>query len=292
MSERTSRQSSVWKYASKFEKEINHVNNQTIKRFHYRCNFQGCNHEALFCGTRSISNHLRSHDIILNDDNSRCDSLDAPFENTSIDSNRNKIASRALLNFIISGFLPFAILDNFHFKRFLNIINYKYRLPSKDSISNTLLNTMFNEACASISKELESAESISATTDCWTSKQNFGYIGVTVHFINSDWGLTSHTLAIENIVGNHDNVTLKNKITQVFEEWKIMEKVEFISVDNGKNIIKAVRGLDVFLLRCLGHTINLIVKRILDHKSKRISNKTTSQMATSNSISGIIKIIN
>ena len=82
---------------------------------------------------------------------------------------------------------------------------------------------MFNEACVSISKELELAESIAATTDCWTSKQNYGYIGVTVHFINTDWGLTSHTLAIENVVGSHDHVTLKNKIIQVFEEWKIME---------------------------------------------------------------------
>ena len=76
MSERSSRHSSVWKYASKFEKNVQ-INNQTIKRLHYRCNFQSFTHEALFCGTRTISNHLRSHDIIVNDDNSRCESLEA-----------------------------------------------------------------------------------------------------------------------------------------------------------------------------------------------------------------------
>ena len=71
-----------------------------------------------------------------------------------------------------------------------------------------------------------------------------------------------------------------------------MDKVEFISVDNGRNIIKAVRELEVFLLRCLGHTINLIVKRILDHKPKRNSSQTTFEMASSNAHSGIKNLIN
>jgi hypothetical protein len=88
---------------------------------------------------------------------------------SQLDSNRNKLASRAPLNFIISGFLPFAILDNFH-----------------------------------------------------------------------------------------------------------------------RNIIKAVKDLEVFLLRCLGHTINLIVKRILDHKPKRHLTQTSSQMASANAHSGMM----
>ena len=79
---------------------------------------------------------------------------------------------------------------------------------------------------------------------------------------------------MENVVGCH--VTLKNKIIQVFEDWKIMNKVEFISVENGRNIIKAVNDLEVFLLSCLGHTINLIVKRILKYKPKRHSTQTSS----------------
>ena len=45
---------------------------------------------------------------------------------------------------------------------------------------------MLNEACASISKDLELTKSIAAIIDCWTSKHNYGYIEVTVHFINTD----------------------------------------------------------------------------------------------------------
>jgi hypothetical protein len=49
-------------------------------------------------------------------------------------------------------------------------------------------------------------------------------------------------------------------------EWNIIDKIKAITVDNGKNVIKAVNGTEnIELIRCIGHTLNLIVKRIIEY---------------------------
>jgi hypothetical protein len=61
--------------------------------------------------------------------------------------------------------LPFRIVENYHFKRFLKIVASKYNLPSRKTISNSLLESQYNEVCATIRKDLAGAISIAASTD-------------------------------------------------------------------------------------------------------------------------------
>lgn len=65
----------------------------------------------------------------------------------------------------------------------------------------------------------------------------------------------------------------------------MFKQVQFISTDNAADIVKAVRELDapgflhgVFHIRCLGHTINLIIKVILEFEPDTDLN-TASQSA-------------
>jgi len=154
----------VWKYTSKIIK-----NNKE----YYKCNVGSCQHEAVFAGTVAIKNHLKGHDDVKlteeEEDNKKEE-----------DSNKNKtkLASKELLYFIVSGFLPFRIVDNFHFQRFLKIIASNYKLPSRNHISNTLLEIQFKEVCAIIKNDLAGAISIAATTDIWTSCQNFNEMNI------------------------------------------------------------------------------------------------------------------
>lgn len=179
--------------------------------------------------------------------------------------------------------MPFQIVDNFHLKRFLYILNPNYKLPSKETISNQILDSMYNQACSIIKKDLEEINYIAATTDCWTSKQKLSYIGVTIHYIgyfillffyklkkqfiinfykDSQWKMVSHTIAVSNII-DHDHLSLKERLVEIFDSWLISDKVKIISIDNAKNISKAVGTMDVTLIRCLGHTINLMVRKVL-----------------------------
>lgn len=68
-----------------------------------------CNWEVSFNGTKQVANHLRkSHN------------LDAPKKATSEKSSPNvnkDLANEFLLRFIITGFLPFIIVENQEFKK-------------------------------------------------------------------------------------------------------------------------------------------------------------------------------
>ena len=63
-------------------------------------------------------------------------------------------------------------------------------------------------------------------------------------------------------------------------EWDIIDKIKATTVDNGKNVIKAVNGTEnIELIRCIGNTLNLIVKRIVEYTNispKKKSNKGAS----------------
>ncbi len=58
---------------------------------------------------------------------------------------------------------------------------------------------------------------------------------------------------------NADN--LANYIRSMLDEFKIFEKVQFAVTDNCPAILNAVKLLGFQSVRCMGHILNLIVKR-------------------------------
>ena len=75
------------------------------------------------------------------------------------------------------------------------------------------------------------------------------------------------------MVGKNDNESLNEVLIESFIEWDIIEIIA-ITVDNGKNIIKAVNSIEnIELIRCIGHTLNLIVKRIVEYKAPKKKSK-------------------
>lgn len=274
--------SPVWKYARKFEKEFEQDGKMIIKP-HYRCMFKECTHEAIFANTAAIRAHLAIHNIFLEyEDENNNETIE---EKTTFNVTKTNAANNALLNFIISGFLPFNILNNFHLKQFAYVLNPKYKLPCYDTVSNVLLEKVYNEVFNKIRDQIEKTDCLCATTDCWTSVQNFSYLGVTVHFLNEEMKLISYTLAVKNIIGSHSSNSLKNKLLEVFQEWNISTKVEMISTDNGANICRAITELStanattsIVLVRCLGHTLNLMVKKVINYKAPRKMTTSASQV--------------
>ena len=47
------------------------------------------------------------------------------------------------------------------------------------------------------------------------------------------------------------------------KEWEICETAIGTSTDNGSNIVKAVREMDLFSVPCVGHTLNLAAKKVI-----------------------------
>jgi hypothetical protein len=104
----------VWKYASKVVKD----NANGVPREYVICRVENCGRETLFCGTASIANHLANEHSII----------DEPPQNLEQEDMEEQVGARdrrtnvALLNFITSGYLPFAIVENRHFQKYFKFI--------------------------------------------------------------------------------------------------------------------------------------------------------------------------
>lgn len=215
---RTNKNSSpVWKYASKVYKVVNGINCTF-----YKCNYDSCQHEAKFGGTANIATHLRTHGLRLDA------TSDETQENSNIDQmnvNKVNLINSLLLSFIITSFSAFEIVENYHLKRIVYILNPKYKLPSSKTVANSLLESRFNDVVNKIQNELNNIDCICATTDNWTSCQDFGYIGVTIHYVDENFILKSNTIATEHINGSHSASVLQNTLFEIFQRWQIGKKV-------------------------------------------------------------------
>lgn len=65
----------------------------------------------------------------------------------------------------------------------------------------------------------------SITTDCWTSKSNQAYIGITCHYINEDFDLISNVLSLKHLTDNHTADYIHTNINCVLRDWDLENKV-------------------------------------------------------------------
>ena len=109
----------------------------------------------------------------------------------------------------------------------------QYEVPTYDKISNKILNDMYDRVKRKIANELASVEVCGVTTDGWTSRQCFGYLSLTIHYVNEAFKLVTRTLAIKNITESQTGEKIKSKIVSLLNEWGLLDKAECITTDNG-----------------------------------------------------------
>ena len=167
--ETTSNSSVVWKYF----KRVNYVSKKTkIKSPRVKClhkvDGKVCSKTLSHSSssTTSMINHLKTHGI------SDFQKKNATkIDNTNISSTKIQYY---LLLFIISAALPFRCVENKYFKLFCKSLNPNAKLPGRQKISQ-MVTILYNNKKKKMINKLNDANSISLTTDCWTSVQNFSY---------------------------------------------------------------------------------------------------------------------
>ena len=270
----------IWKYGQKLEKNNSNLSGISKISIYYKCRVQQCDFECLFAGTSNIMKHLANeHQIYkpLDDEASTTSSRnsdseyepqqEAQTQNNKFSQTKTSIANEMLLNCIISNFLPFSFVDNFYFERFFKTLNHNYRMPSSQTMSNSLLNQRYQHVIKEIIGQLEPVEKLSATTDCWTSCQNVSYLGLTFHWINEFWELISQTITVKYVTGRHTGEKLAEILTETFNSWNAFDKLLAMTTDCATNMISATSYYeDLFHVFCFGHILNLIVKKITLYK--------------------------
>ncbi|KAK7912577.1 hypothetical protein WMY93_012788 [Mugilogobius chulae] len=176
--------------------------------------------------------------------------------------------TNSVLEMLVLDMRPINMVEGEGFKKMIEKFYPSYKLPSRTHFTK-LMEKKYSESMDKVKETLKNISGkLTLTTDAWTSIATEAYLGVTCHFINEQWELTSINLTTMPLQERHTAENIASWIEDVVEKFDIsMSKVLVIVHDNAANVVAALRMLEekhgVSSLRCAGHTLQLVVNHAL-----------------------------
>lgn len=182
-------------------------------------------------------------------------------------SQRKKDLNRKLAIMIARDFQPLSIVEDKGFLDFIKVLNPRYAIPSRKTMTNSILPECYEIAKQNLKDLLEKVHSVSLTIDEWTSTANESYLGITCHFfeelLNSSINLHSTALDILLIEKDKTANNLSELIRNCLNEWGIFDKVNHIVTDNAANMKLTVELLNKKHFPCFAHSLNIVLKNAI-----------------------------
>lgn len=162
---------------------------------------------------------------------------------------------------------PYEFVENKGFQDLMHHLQPQYKVPHRTTFSRTVIPELYQSTVDALKGEISSdmansVESITFTTDMWTSRANQSYIALTCHYMTPNFTIKAFTLACAHLPESHTAANIKTCLTKITEDWSLdLTNVPvYVVTDNGRNIRAAVRQMDWTPLQCLGHTFQLAVR--------------------------------
>ncbi|CAH0552454.1 unnamed protein product [Brassicogethes aeneus] len=180
---------------------------------------------------------------------------------------RSKQIDHQILRWIVKGFHAFRIVEEVEFQSLCKMLCPNYNVPSRKTISNNLLQQLYQSKREKIEEELNQVDYICITTNSWTSTNNESFTAITAHYINEEQSqlkLKAHLLDCFAFEEKYTAQNLATLLANKFKEWKLEQKIVCVVSDNAANIIAAVREGGWKSRGCFAHSINLLVQHGLN----------------------------
>jgi len=112
-----------------------------------------------------------------------------------------------------------------------------------------------------VKKSVLAANKLSFTTDTWTEGNTTkAFIGVSVHWIDSQWDRKFAVLNCEEFSARHSGDMIAEKFETVLAAWNIpKESCHLVLRDNAANMVRAFQHADIPSLGCSLHTLQLAI---------------------------------
>lgn len=176
-------------------------------------------------------------------------------------TNGKKRLDDLLMQLFIFDYQPFSIVHDRGFKAFVEGLNPSYTLPDRKILANNYLPALYESCVTELRQTIEThADSVCLTTDIWSSSTNDAYLGVTAHYIDNNFELTSALLDCSILPGSNTADNIKDSLGRTIQNWKLKDKILIIVSDNASNMKSAVEKLNYRHFGCYAHTLNLVVK--------------------------------
>jgi zinc finger BED domain-containing protein 1 (E3 SUMO-protein ligase ZBED1) len=167
----------------------------------------------------------------------------------------------ALLTFIVDDIQPFHILKSSAFKDFCLKLDPKFQVPAPRTIKNMLHQRV--DKCEQFLQQLihDTFATGAITTDLWTSEAQMPFIGLTLHWLSSDFDAYNPTLAIAAFPYPHAAEDITNIITTILDKWNIADRVIAATTDGAGNMKNAIaQAPPIKHVPCAAHAMQLTVK--------------------------------
>nr|XP_055051178.1 uncharacterized protein LOC129436907 [Misgurnus anguillicaudatus] len=144
----------------------------------------------------------------------------------------------------------------FIFRAMTRALNAKYTPPSRDRLSNILIPAWYKVEKANLITELTTVSKVALTSDSWTSMSQDHYLTVTAHYtIKGE--MRQKVLKTKAVYQAQTGQVVAEEISDIVQEFGIMDKIEAVTVDNAANMDVAIKKLQFIKLGCFAHTLNL-----------------------------------
>lgn len=108
------------------------------------------------------------------------------------------------------------------------------------------------------------ANAVSLTCDLWTGRNRQGFLGITCSFLDPEFQLHEIILSVQYVPYPHTADHIGDTLLAVLDEWGLRNKTFMITTDNGSNMRKAIKDLDlaadnITWQPCTAYTLQLVV---------------------------------
>lgn len=189
---------------------------------------------------------------------------------------KSKSIDTQLLIMVCKEFHPFSIVEDEEFKKLIKLLCPSYSLPSRKTLSNSLLPSIYDDILNKLTSQLVDAQAICLTCDGWTNINNISFYALTAHYLDSNTRLKSYLLECSEFSDRHTGLNISQWIDTVLKKFNIDFKICAVVTDNAANIKSAVNILKLRHISCFAHSLNLIVQDAIDKNIKELVEKIKS----------------
>ncbi len=94
---------------------------------------------------------------------------------------------------IVLDYLPIRIVEGRGFSKLMSIISPEFKIPSRNTVKSRI-EKAYGDKKEKLKTELSQIDSVSLTTDTWTSNATKSFITVTEHHVDNNWSMQSVTI--------------------------------------------------------------------------------------------------
>ena len=149
-----------------------------------------------------------------------------------------------------------ATVEGERFREFVSVMEPGYTVLSRKTMVG-VLQKLYDEVKVRVALELNEADYVGITTDCWTSAATESYVSVTADYVTLQWEIASSVLVCHAVTERHTIEHLAEELLCAAREWNVENKLSATTTDNARNTVGAIHQLKWRHIPCFGHTLQI-----------------------------------